>query len=150
LALVAILFELFVVIGSLPAVPSVILNLALGLSAVAGHLHFAAHVYPEVAPAAMISHERAWHSIVAMARECQEAGLAIPNIPLGVLTQEFADWDLKLFEPLLRSDLKASPETHLAMAPWSNFTNGSPDEYSRKIPTLAEVRRRLNLDVPKK
>jgi hypothetical protein len=150
LALVALLFELFLVIGWLPAGPSMILNLALGLGAVAGHLHFAAHIYPKVAPAAMISHDRTWRSIVATARECQQAGLAVPDLPLGALTQEFADWDLKLFEPLLRSDLKISPETHLLFAPWSDFADQSPDQYLRQVPALAEVRRRLNLDAPKK
>jgi hypothetical protein len=150
LALVAILFELFLLIGSLPARLSVILNSALGLCAVAGHLHFAAHIYPKVAPRAMISHERAWRSIVTMAGECQRAGLAIPNLPLGELTQEFGDWDLKRFEPLLRADLRISPEANLPVAPWSDFANGSPNEYSRKVPALAQVRKWLNLDVPKK
>jgi hypothetical protein len=144
------MFELFLVIGSLPVIPNVILNCTLGVGAIAGHLHFAAHTYPKAAPAAAISHDRAWRSIVATARQCQQAGLAVPNIPLGQLTQEFADWDLKLFEPLLRSDLKASPETKLGFAPWSDFANGSPEEYSRKVPALAEVRKRLNLDAPKK
>ena len=146
-ALVGIATELFLVIASLPVVLSAILNLGLGICAVAGQLHFAAHIYPKVAPKAMISHERAWHSVVAMASECQRAGLAVPNVPLGELTQEFTDWDLKLFEPLLRSDLKMPPETNLPMEPWIDFAQGSPDNYSRQVPSLAEVRKRLNLDV---
>jgi hypothetical protein len=150
LALVAILFELFLLIGSLPTVPSVILNLALGICAIAGHLHFAAHIYPRVAPAAMIPHDRAWRSIVIMARECRQAGLAVPNLPLGQLTQEFSDWDLKLFEPLLRSDLNVPPQTDLAIAPWKDFADKSPDQYSRQVPTLAKIRSRLSLDPPKR
>jgi len=148
LVLVPFLFELFAAIGSLPGARGVFVNAALGLGAVAGHLYFAARIYPNVAPQAMISHDRAWRSIVTMARECQSAGLAIPDLPMGELTQEFFDWDLKLFEPLLRSDLKVS--TDLPIAPWSDFANRSPDEYSKKVPALAEVRRRLRLDEPKK
>ena len=149
LVLVGFLFELFVAISSLPGMRGVLLNVAVGLCAVAGHLYFAARIYPIISPRAMISHDRAWRSIVAMARECRSAGLAIPNVPLGELTQEFSDWDLKLFEPLLRSDLK-SLETDLPIAPWSEFENGSPDQYSRNVPALAEVRRRLRLEAPKR
>jgi hypothetical protein len=147
LVLVGFLFELFRAIASRRGA---VLNTALGLCAVAGHLYFAARIFPNLAPRAMISHDRAWRSIIAMARECQSAGLAVPNVPLGELTQEFANWDLKLFEPLLRSDLKMSPETNLSMAPWSEFENGSPDEYARKVPAIADVRRRMRLDEPKK
>jgi hypothetical protein len=147
LVLVGFLFELFRAIASLRGA---LLNAALGLCVVAGHLHFAARIFPNLAPGAMISHDRAWRSIIAMANECQSAGLAVPNVPLGQLTQEFSDWDLKLFEPLLRSDLKMSPETNLSMAPWSEFENGSQDEYARKVPALTDVRRRLRLDEPKK
>ena len=96
----------------------------------------------------MISHERAWHSIVAMARECQQAGLGIPNVPLGQLTHEFADWDLRLFEPLLRSDLKLPPDTKLEIVPWSDVSDGTAENYSRQVPSLAKVRKQLNLNAP--
>ena len=145
-ALVGIVTEMFLLVAWLPVLPGVVLNLTVGACAVAAHLHFAVHTYPKVAGGAMISHERAWHSIVAMARECQNAGLATPNVPLGQLTQEFADWDLKLFEPLLRSDLKLPPETKLELIPWSDVTNAPVDNYSRQVPSLAKVRKRLNLD----
>jgi hypothetical protein len=145
-ALIGIMTELFLLVALLPVLPSGILSLGLGIGAVVGHLQFAAHIYPKVSAKSMISHQRAWHSIVTMTRECQTAGLAIPNIPLGELTQEFADWDLKLFEPLLRSDLKMPPETNLQIAPWIEFAHGSPDNYSRQVPSLAEVRKRLNLN----
>jgi hypothetical protein len=147
LVLVGFLFELFRAIASLRGA---LLNTTLGLCAVAGHLYFAARILPNLAPRATISHDRAWRSIIAMAKECQSAGLAIPNVPLGELTQEFSNWDLKLFEPLLRSDLKMSPETNLAMAPWSEVENESHDEYATKVPALAEVRRRLRLEQPTK
>lgn len=145
-ALVGIMTELFLLVALLPILPGVLLNFGFGICAVAAHLHFAAHVYPKVSPRAMISHTRAWRAIVAMSRECQSAGLAIPNVPLGALTQEFADWDLKLFEPLLRSDLKTPPETKLEIAPWSDIANGSADKYSRQVPALAKVKDHLNLN----
>jgi hypothetical protein len=145
-ALVGIMMELFALVAGLSVFPSAILNIGLGICAVAAHLHFATHTYPKVSPNAMISHQRAWRSIVAMARECQRAELAIPNVPLGALTQEFGDWDLKLFEPLLRSDLKTPTETNLQMAPWSNFASGSPEDYFRHVPSLTQVRKRLNLN----
>jgi hypothetical protein len=43
-----------------------------------------------------------------------------------------------------------SPETDLPFAPWIDFEKRSPDQYSRRVPALAEVRRRLNLDEQKK
>jgi hypothetical protein len=143
-----IVTELFLLVAWLPAMAGVILKLGLGICVIAGHLHFAAHVYPKVTPKAAISHQHAWHSIVDMARECRQAGLAIPNIPLGQLTQEFWDWELKLFEPLLRSDLKLPPGTKLEFLPWSDIANASIDNYSAQVPSLAKIRKRLRLDGP--
>ena len=94
----------------------------------------------------MISHERTWQSIVAMARECRSADLAIPDVPLGALTQEFYDWDLKLFEPLLRADLNLPEGTSMNIAPWTAFAGESPNEYRRQVPSLAEVKKRLQLE----
>jgi hypothetical protein len=141
-ALAGILAELLFLVASAPVFLNAILNLALGVCVIIGNLHFAANVYPKVFSKSMISHKRAWQSIVAMAGECQRAGLAIPNVPLGALTQEFYDWDLKLFEPLLRADLKAPSGTNLQFVPW-NSENGIPNEYYRDVPSLAEVQRRL-------
>ena len=70
----------------------------------------------------------------------------IPDVPLGILSQEFYDWDLKLFEPLLRADLHLPEGTSLNMAPWTTFAGESPDEYRRQVPSLAEVRKRLQLE----
>jgi hypothetical protein len=67
-------------------------------------------------------------------------------VPLGALTQEFHDWDLKLFEPLLRSDLKVPPETTLQMGPWADFAVASPETYAREVPSLARVRKQLKLN----
>ena len=79
-----------------------------------------------------------------MASECQRANLAIPNVPLGALTQEFNTWDLKLFEPLLRADLKSPPGTNLQFVEWTDLMNELP-EYDRNVPSLPEVRHRLQL-----
>ena len=147
-ALAGILTEMFLLVAWLPVVPTVVLNVGVAICALVAHLHFAAHIYPKAAPRARISHDRAWRSIVAMARECQNAGLAIPNVPLGQLTQEFGDWDLKLFEPLLRADLKLPPETKLELVPWNDLANAAADNYSRQVPSLAAVKKRLRLDAP--
>jgi hypothetical protein len=144
-ALAGSMAELLCLVAFTPVFPSALLSLGLGACAILGNFQFAANIRPKLQPTAMISHEQAWRSIVTMARECQDAGLAIPNIPLGELTQEFHDWDLKLFEPLLRADLKTPPETTLQIEPWPGFANASPEDYSRKVPSLAEVRKQLKL-----
>ena len=83
-----------------------------------------------------------------MAQECQKANLAIPNVPLGALTQEFDDWDLKVFEPLLRADLKAPPGTTLQFVDWPGATEELPSKY-RDLPSLSEVKKRLGLEIRK-
>jgi hypothetical protein len=144
-ALVGIVTEFFLLIAWLPALAGAILSVSLGLCAIAAHLHFAAHVYANP-PKLPISHKSAWQSIVAMAGECRQANLAIPNVPLGELTQEFYDWDLKVFEPLLRADLKLPPGTKFELVPWNEVANAPPDNYSRLVPSLSKVRQRLNLN----
>lgn len=144
-ALAGLMAELLSLAASTPVLLNAILNLALGVCAIIGNLQYAANVYPNVKPRSMISHERAWQSIVAMARECREADLAIPNVPLGALTQEFYDWDLKRFEPLLRADLKALPGTRLQFVAW----NETPDGYYRDVPSLVDVQKKLQLEIKK-
>src|SRR5205807_5697077 len=136
LALVGIFAELLFLVASMPVLLNAILNLALGVCMIIGNLHFAANVYPKAFSKSMISHKRAWQSVVAMARECRSANLTIPDVPLGILSQEFYDWDLKLFEPLLRADLHLPEGTSLNMAPWTTFAGESPDEYRRQVPSL--------------
>ena len=80
-----------------------------------------------------------------MARECQSADLAIPDVPLGLLTQEFNDWDLKTFEPLLRADLKAPPGTSLRFVAWEEV----PEGYYHAIPSLVVVQKKLRLETRK-
>jgi hypothetical protein len=147
--LAGLIGELLFVLASAPLFLGGILNAGLTVYAIVGNLQYAASVYPKVQPRAMISHSNAWKSVVAMARECQRADLAIPNVPLGALTQEFDDWDLKLFEPLLRADLNAPPGTNLRFIAWTRLTNELPAEYDRDVPSLGEVRKRLHLETRK-
>ena len=141
-ALAGIRAEFFFLVATAPIFLNALLNLSLGVCAILGHLQYAAHVYPKTMPLSMISHDLAWRSVVAMGRECRDANLAIPNVPLGALTQDFYDWDLKLFEPLLRADLKLPPGTSLQLRSWE----GLPDEYYRDVPSLAQVKKRLLLE----
>lgn len=122
-----------------------LLSFFLLFNAIAGNAQFRRNVYPKVEPKSVVSHARASQSIVAMASQCQKAGLAIPNMPLGVLTQEFSDWDLKLFEPLLRSELKTTTETALQLIPWDQVSKQPPEEYAKNVPSLREVKEILNL-----
>jgi hypothetical protein len=148
-ALAGLIGELLFVLASAPLLLAGIVNVGLAVCAILGNLQYAANVYPKEQPRSMISHANTWKSVVAMARECQRAGLAIPNVPLGALSQEFDDWDLKVFEPLLRADLKAPPETSLKFVAWTGGTNELPNEYDRDVPSLAEVRKRLHLETRK-
>jgi hypothetical protein len=145
-ALAGLMAELLFLVASAPVLLNAILNLALGVYAITANLQFAAEVYPKVEPRSMISHERAWQSIVTMARECRSADLAIPDVPLVALVQDFPGWDLKMFEPLLRADLNLPDGTNLNVVPWTAFSAELPDEYRRQVPSLVEVKERLHLE----
>jgi hypothetical protein len=144
-ALLGLFSELLFRLVSAPIVLNAILYVGLAVCAILGNRQYAAYVYPKVSPRAMISHAHAWQSIVTMTKECQRADLAIPNVPLGALTQEFYDWDLKLFEPLLRADLKSPPGTSLQFVEWNDLMNNLPNEYDRDVPSLREDRKNLRL-----
>jgi hypothetical protein len=146
-ALVGLLAELLSIFASAPILFGAILNLGLTVCAILGNLHYATNVYPRVEPRSAISHAQAWQSVVAMARDCQTADLAIPNVPLRVLTQEFESWDLKSFEPLLRTDLKTPPGTILHFVDWPGSVNELPSEY-HDIASISEVKKRLWLEIP--
>jgi hypothetical protein len=144
-ALAGLAAELLLRIGS-RGVPRLIAGIFVALCAVAGQLQFARHRYPQTEPLAVISHDKAWRAVLAVARECRQARLPVPLLPLGSLSQEFHDWDLGHFEPLLRADLHISGEGPVSTTPWANFAAGTPDEYARAVPALAEARRRLRLE----
>lgn len=141
-ALAGIIAEFLFLAATAPIVLNALLSLSLGVGAILGQFQYAAHVYPKTMPLSMIAHDQAWRSVVAMARECRHADLAIPNVPLGALTQDFYDWDLKLFEPLLRADLELPSGTSLQLRSW----DGLPNEYYRDVPSLAQVKKRLLLE----
>jgi hypothetical protein len=144
-ALLGFLILLFIRANRVPFAVSVLLNFFLFFSAIAGNAQFRKNVYPKVEPKSVVSHARAWQSIVAMAAQCQKAGLAIPNVPLGVLIQEFSDWDLKLFEPLLRSELKITTDTALEFVPWEQVSGEPPEQYAKNVPALRDVKQNLSV-----
>jgi hypothetical protein len=147
-ALAGLIADLLFVLASAPLLLGGIMNAGLAVYAIVGHLQYSANVYPKEKPRSIISHSAAWKSIVAMAQECQRANLAIPNVPLGALTQEFDDWDLKVFEPLLRADLKAPPGTTLQFVDWPGAAEELPGNY-RDLPSLSEVKKRLGVETRK-
>lgn len=144
-SLLGFLILLFIRVNAGPFIVSLLVNFFLLFGAIAGNAQFRRNVYPKVEPKSVVSHARAWQSIVAMAVQCEKARLAIPNAPLGVLTQEFADWDLRLFEPLLRSELKIRTESPLEFIPWERVSTEVPEEYARKVPALRDVKQNLTL-----
>jgi hypothetical protein len=139
-ALLGVVVLLFIRGNAVPFSVSVVVNLVLFLSAIIGNAQFEKNVYPKLEPKSVVSHARAWQSVVAMASQCQKAGLPIPDVPLGVLTQEFNDWDLKRFEPLLRSDLQAAPDASLDFTSWDGVSGEPPKQYTKNIPALRQVR----------
>lgn len=126
-----------------------ILQVGLAVCAIIGNLQYATYVYPKLSPRSMISHAHAWQLIVTMAKECQKADLAIPNVPLGALVQEFKAWDLKMFEPLLRADLRSPPGTSLQFVEWIDFMNELRFEYDRDVPSFGKLRHKLDLGTQK-
>jgi len=144
-SLLGFLILLFIRVNAVPFIVSLLVNFFLLCGAIAGNAQFRKNVYPKVEPKSVVSHARAWQSIVAMAAQCQKARLAIPNTPLGVLTQEFADWDLRLFEPLLRSELNIRTETPLEFIPWERVSTELPEEYAKNVPALRDVKQNLAL-----
>jgi hypothetical protein len=92
----------------------------------------------------MVSHDKAWQSIMAVARECQAAGLPIPNVPMGKLTQEFYDWDLRLFEPLLRDELKLTEPCRFA--DWAECRGVNRAQYDAATPSLRRLIALLGLN----
>jgi hypothetical protein len=144
-ALAGFMAELLFLFATAPVFLTAILNVGLAVCAIVGNQQYAANVYPKFKPRSMISHASAWQAVVSMARECRKADLPIPNVPLGALTQEFHDWDLKKFEPLLRADLKALPGTALQFVAW----NEMPDGQYRDVPSLVVVQKKLQLEIKK-
>jgi hypothetical protein len=118
---------------------------ALALAAFATQLDYRWSTFPYVATYARISHSSAWGLIVATARECRAAQLPVPNVPLATLTQEFYDWDPKMFEPLLRRELNLGPEEKIEMITWEQYRQGNRDRYRKSVPSLQLLEEKLYL-----
>jgi hypothetical protein len=112
--------------------------------ALAANRQHARQVYPAIYPVNMVSHEKAWQLIMAVARECQAAGLPIPNVPMGKLTQEFYDFDLRSFEPLLRDQLKLTEPCRFA--DWTECRGANRAQYDAAAPSLRRLIALLGLE----
>jgi hypothetical protein len=119
---------------------------ALAMAAFAAQLDYRWSTFPYVATYARISHSSAWGLIVATARECRAAHLPVPNVPLGALTQEFYDWDPKMFEPLLRRELNLSPGEQIEMITWEQYRKGDRDRYRTSVPSLQLLEQKVYLN----
>jgi len=121
---------------------------ALGLAACAliGQRQFARNSYAQQQPDATISHDRAWSLVCAMTVQSRGAGLAVPNVPLGHLTHEFYDWDTKLFEPLLRSELHLPPQERINFTDMQDALSVRGADYESKVPAFAQLREILKLN----
>lgn len=58
---------------------------------------------------------------------------------MGALTQEFYDWDLKLFEPLLRYSLHLAPEQKIEFEAWQKVRGTELKKYEAVAPSLTRV-----------
>ncbi|MDP9003898.1 MAG: hypothetical protein M3N12_03810 [Verrucomicrobiota bacterium] len=118
---------------------------ALAVAAFVAQVDYRWSTFPQVATYARISHSSAWGLIVATARECRAAQLPIPNIPLATLTQEFFDWDPKMFEPLLRRELNLGPDDSIEMITWEQYRGENRDRYRKSVPSLQLLEEKLYL-----
>jgi hypothetical protein len=118
---------------------------ALAVSALVAQVDFRVNTFPYVAPFTRISHTSAWGLIVATARECRAAQLPIPNVPLGALTQEFGDWDPRMFEPILRRELRLEPSDPIEIIAWEKYLHGERDRYRKSVPSLQLLEEKLYL-----
>jgi len=96
-----------------------------------------------MSPLSHVSHSSAWGLILATVQECRAAGLPMPHVPLGTLTQEFHDIDPHLFEPLIRRDLRLPPDYKIALIPWEDYL-AAPERYV-SVPSLQLLEQKLRL-----
>jgi len=81
---------------------------------------------------------------MGMSREARVAGLPVPNVIMSDLA-EFHGWDLKLFEPVLRHDLKLAPEQRIEFVDIGEALGSRHREYARSVPSLAELSRTMRV-----
>lgn len=107
------------------------------------------NLYPKYFPRNQISHGQAWKLIKATVEECRAAHLPIPNIPLAPLAQEFHDYDLRLFEPLLRSELNwGASDAPFQFIEWQECRGPARARYEQAAPSLDKVVALLGLEPP--
>lgn len=104
------------------------------------------HLYPKQFPRNQISHGEAWKLIKATAQECRAAQLPIPNIPLTSLAQEFHQYDLRLFEPLLHDELNLPASERCKFVEWQECRGPARPRYEQAAPSLNKVIAMLNLE----
>jgi hypothetical protein len=121
---------------------------AMALAAFAAQVDYRWNTFPYVSSFARISHSSAWRLIVATVQECRAAQLPVPNVPLGSLTQEFSDWDPKMFEPVVRRQLGLRPEEQIEMITWEQYLRGGRDRYRDRVPSLQLLEQKLYLQGP--
>jgi hypothetical protein len=117
----------------------IFLFIALGLAAFVASKQFGATDYKQVFPGSAISHGKSWRAMVSLSQECRAANLPIPNVPMGALTCEFYDWDLKLYEPLLRYSLHLAPEQQIEFEAWEKMRGTELKKYEAVAPSLNRV-----------
>jgi hypothetical protein len=122
--------------------------LILGFIALISGRQFGATTYLQLAPHAVISHDQAWRSLVSLARECRRAGLPVPNVPLAPLTEEFYDFDLKLYQPLLKYSLHLPAKEKIDFEPWQNIRGAELQKYQSVAPSFGKITDMLKLKIP--
>jgi hypothetical protein len=120
-------------------------SFAVGVAALLAQTEYQASAYPLLAPLSRIEHSVAWKLIVDTARECRSAQLPIPNVPLGALTQEFADLDARMFEPLLRQELHLAAGENIEIVPWDQYLAADRKRYQAAVPSLAALEQKLGV-----
>lgn len=141
------LMIVFVVAGTRQVWPRV-RTVAAGLLVLAvalGQIEYSRHIYSKILPLSIISHEAAWRSVVIMSRQCRDAALPIPNVPLERLAQDFPGWDLKNLAPLLRAELGVTDGVPLQFTDWNQFSANVPQEYGQHVPAIRDVVRNVGL-----
>jgi hypothetical protein len=115
------------------------------LAAVAAQIDFQSSAHKYVRPLSAISHASPWKLILATVQECRAARLPVPNVPLGTLTQEFHDIDPRMFETLVRRDLRLSRDEQIELIPWEEYLAGR-EQWSAAVPSLPLLERKLRLN----
>jgi hypothetical protein len=124
----------------------VAVSLCLGVATYLAHRGYERRLLPRIAPLNLISHDRGWRLIVASAREAKSAQLPIPNLPIGALTQEFYDWDLRLIEPLLHDELHLPQRERCEFVDWHECRTRLRTDYDRALPSLRPLMNLLQLE----